>query len=179
MINRKMFLRNMGLCMTGAVALPNGNINANSNVFKRNASVVTINDDLIKEFVSNCHSDLGITKELLQTEPRLIYASYDWGDGDYENGIEASGHMGRRDITEFLIEKGARINFFTLCMLGKFEIVYALLIEYPSLLNALGPHGFTPLHHARKGGERAVKVAELLESKGATETLISFEKKNK
>jgi hypothetical protein len=45
-------------------------------------------------------------------------------------------------------------------------------------LNSKGPHGFTMLHHALKGGEGALKVAEYLKSLGATETKIDFYAKN-
>ena len=30
--------------------------------------------------------------------------------GDSENGIEAAGHTGQKEIAHFLLEKGARIN---------------------------------------------------------------------
>jgi hypothetical protein len=39
-------------------------------------------------------------------------------------------------------------------MLGKFELVSALLKEFPSLVHTKEPHGFTALHHANVGGRR-------------------------
>lgn len=133
-----------------------------------------LNSELVYEFVLNCHSNLEIVIELEKEEPGLIFASHDWGKGDFENGIEAAGHMGNKKIADFLISKGARINFFTLCMLGKIETVRRILEDFPGMLNSKGPHGFTPLHHANKGGEDAAKVKELLLSLGAVETKITL-----
>lgn len=133
-----------------------------------------LDTELVKEFVANCHKDLQKVKELYSKEPLLLFSSHDWGNGDFENGIEAAGHTGNREIANFLIEKGARINFFTLCMLGKTELVGAMLKEYPEMLNAKGPHGFTPLHHASKGGADSIKVKTLLESLGAKELKLAL-----
>jgi hypothetical protein len=42
----------------------------------------------------------------------------------------------------------------------------------PRILNAKGPHGFTLLHHANKGGEEALEVKDYLMFLGAKETKI-------
>jgi len=124
---------------------------------------------MVQEFVGNCHGNIDKVKELYTREPRLVFASHDWGGGDFENGIEAAGHVGHKGIVQFLLEKGARINFFTLCMLGEYQLVKHLLKAHPSLLHAKGPHGFSALHHAVQGGAEAKKVKELLEKLGATQ----------
>lgn len=124
---------------------------------------------IVQEFVGNCHGNLARVKELYQQFPRLIFASHDWGEGDFENGIEAAGHTGQKEIAAFLLEKGARINFFTLCMLGKTEAVSSIISQFPEMVHAKGPHGFTPLHHAIQGGENAVEIRKLLEGLGASE----------
>lgn len=59
-------------------------------------------------------------------------------------------------------------------MMGKTEAVSKILQSFPDMLNAKGPHGFTPLHHAIKGGEEAVEVKELLVFLGAVETKINL-----
>jgi len=42
------------------------------------------------------------------------------------------------------------------------------ILEFsPATLHARGPHGFTLLHHAQKGGDEAQEVKEYLESSGA------------
>jgi len=130
--------------------------------------------ELVKQFVGVCHGNFEKVKELYTKEPKLIFSSHDWGNGDFENGIEAAGHTGGKDIAHFLLEKGARINFFTLCMLGDFKSVKKMLKDFPYLLNAKGPHGFTPLHHANQGKKDAEKVKKYLVSLGATETKLTL-----
>lgn len=133
-----------------------------------------LNRELVQEFVGNCHGNFQKVKDLYVREPRLVFASHDWGNGDFENGIEAAGHTGQKEIAHFLLDKGARINFFTLCMLGKTELVKRALGEFPNLVNAKGPHGFTPLHHANQGGADAKEVKALLESLGASDLQVKL-----
>ncbi|MBP1994904.1 ankyrin repeat domain-containing protein [Paenibacillus eucommiae] len=117
---------------------------------------------LVKEFVGNAHGDLDRVKELLQQEPGLIHAAWDWGGGDWETALGAAAHMGRRDIAEFLLEKGARLDLFAAAMLGKLDIVSAILADNPDLKNASGPHGIPLFQHAVAGGEEAVQVLQFL-----------------
>ena len=131
----------------------------------------------VKEFVGKSHSDIDRVKALVEEHPHIINATWDWGDGDFETGIGAAGHVGNKDIVNFLIDKGARPDIFVLTMLGKTEIVKAILEAYPVLLNSLGPHGFTLLHHAQRGGDEAAELVEYFESKGMTETKVSIYKK--
>ncbi len=123
--------------------------------------------DLVKEWVGKAHSDLARVKELFAQEPRLLNASWDWGGGDFESALEAAGHVGNRDIAEFLLANGARMNLFCAAMLGKLDIVKATLDAFPDLKNSAGPHGLKLKHHATKGGEQAKAVLEYLESIGA------------
>ena len=124
----------------------------------------------VKDFVSAGHNNLDKVKTLLAEFPTLIYATWDLGGGDFETGLEGAGHVGNKDIANFLIEKGARTNLFVLTMLGKTQIVKAYIETYPSYLYARGPHGFTLLHHANRGGEEAKELVEYLQSKGLKET---------
>jgi hypothetical protein len=130
--------------------------------------------ELVKEFVGASHGKLDRVKELLALEPQLLHASYDWGGGDFESGIEAAGHVGNKDIAAFLLSAGARYNVYLACMLGHLETVKGTLTLYPTLLNSKGPHGFTMLHHAIKGDDNATPVVDYLKSLGATETRVDF-----
>jgi len=76
--------------------------------------------------------------------------------------------MGRKDIAEFLINKGCRMDIFVATMLGKLDVVKAMLTAYPELIKSKGPHGLTFLHHAKKGGEEAAPVLKYPESLGAS-----------
>ncbi|MCJ7841970.1 ankyrin repeat domain-containing protein [Lederbergia sp. NSJ-179] len=119
---------------------------------------------LVKDFVSNAHGDFEKVKELLEQEPGLINASWDWGNGDWETGLGAAAHMGRRDIAVFLIERGARIDLFSAAMLGKLDIVKAILSDNPELVHSKGPHTIPLIVHAKAGGNEAKPVLDYLES---------------
>ena len=119
---------------------------------------------LVQEFVSVAHSDLNRVKELLAQEPALVNATWDWGGGDFETALGAAAHMGRRDIAEFLLENGARLDIFAAAMLGKLDVVKAALNAYPESINTPGPHGIPLIAHAKAGGEEAKAVLEFLES---------------
>jgi hypothetical protein len=121
-----------------------------------------IHPDVVKEFVGNAHGDLERVKQLLETEPGLINAAWDWGGGDWETALGAAAHMGRKDIAAFLLGQGARIDLFA-AMLGKLDIVRSILAENPELKSALGPHGIPLINHAKAGGSEAVQVLEFLE----------------
>jgi hypothetical protein len=119
---------------------------------------------LVKEFVGNAHGDLNRVKELLAQEPGLINATWDWGGGDFETALGAASHMGRRDIAEFLLERGARLDIFAAAMLGKLDIVKAALTAFPDAIKTPGPHGIPLIAHAQAGGEGAKSVLEYLQS---------------
>ena len=119
---------------------------------------------LVQEFVGNAHGDLDRVKELFAQQPALINACWDWGGGDFETALGAASHMGRRDIAEFLLEKGARLDLFAAAMLGQLDIVKAALKAFPGAFHTPGPHGIPLIAHAKAGGEEAKQVLEYLES---------------
>ena len=133
-----------------------------------------LNPDLVKDFVIAGHSNLGKVKQMLEETPNLLYATWDWGGGDFETALEGAGHVGDKAIANFLIEKGARTNFFVLTMLGKTEPVKAFIDAYSAFLEARGPHGFTFLHHAQRGGDDAKELLEYFQSKGLKETKFNL-----
>ena len=118
---------------------------------------------LVNEFVAKAHGDLNRVTELLEQEPALINATWDWGGGDFETALGAASHMGRKDIANFLLDHGARLDIFAAAMLGKLDIVKAALTAYPDALNTPGPHGIPLIVHAENGGEDAVAVLEYLQ----------------
>lgn len=122
--------------------------------------------EMVKEFVGAGHNDLDKVKSMLIDYPNLIYSRYDWGNGDFEEAIEGAGHVGNKEIAHYLIEKGARANIFVLSMLGETEIVKTILKRFPNLINSLGAHGFTLLHHAKRGGEESKELVAFFESSG-------------
>jgi hypothetical protein len=127
-----------------------------------------IDPELVGEFVLKAHGDLGVVKQLVEQEPAIVNAAWDWGGGDWETGLGAASHVGRRDIAEFLIEHGARMDVFAAAMLGESEIVRAMFAAQPDLRNARGPHGISLVAHAEAGGEQAREVLDLLQGAAAT-----------
>ena len=118
----------------------------------------------VEAFVASSHGDIEAVRALLAEEPRLVNASWDWGGGDWETGLGAAAHMGRRQIALLLLEHGARLDLFAAAMLGYFGIVSAILAEFPAMRDATGPHGIPLVEHARAGGDDARAVLELLEA---------------
>ena len=121
-----------------------------------------IASELVNEFVAKAHGDLQRVQALLEREPLLINASWDWGGGDWETGLGAAAHMGRRDIALYLLEQGARMDLFAAAMLGELEIVRAILTAFPHMRHQPGPHGIPLLSHAQKGGTEAEAVVTFL-----------------
>jgi hypothetical protein len=124
---------------------------------------------LVQEFVGKSHADLDGIKELLAREPALVNSAWDWGGGDWETGLGAAAHMGRRDIATYLLENGARLDLFAATMLGELEIVKATLGAYPDAINVPGPHGIPLIAHAQVGGKEAIQVYEYLKSLASQE----------
>jgi len=118
----------------------------------------------VEKFVRAGHTDLDATRSLLEEQPKLVNAAWDWGGGDWETGLGGAAHMGRPDIALHLLEHGARIDIFAAAMLGKLAIVKAAIDAYPETRHVLGPHGIPLMKHAQKGGDAAKPVVEYLES---------------
>ncbi|HMJ67266.1 MAG TPA: hypothetical protein VK508_00140 [Cyclobacteriaceae bacterium] len=124
--------------------------------------------EIVKEFVGAGHGKFDRVQQMLAETPNLLNASWDWGGGDYESAIEGAGHMGNREIAEYLLSRGARLNIFAAAMLGKIDIVKSTLTAFPELKTSKGPHGIMLLQHATKGGDQAKEVLEYLKEIGAT-----------
>ena len=118
--------------------------------------------ELVNEFVGKSHGDLDRVQQLLEQHPALVNAAWDWGNGDWETGLGAAAHVGRRDIALFLLEKGARMDIFAAAMLGYLPVVRAMVEAVPSARGWCGPHGIPLLTHAEAGGNTAVAVADYL-----------------
>lgn len=111
-----------------------------------------------RETVLYAHSDADRVRALVEASPALANAAIDWDFGDWETAIGAASHMGRRDIAEILLDHGARPDLFTHAMLG--AVVRSAIEAMPGIQRTTGPHGFTLLSHAEKGGEAAKPVVE-------------------
>jgi hypothetical protein len=122
--------------------------------------------DMVKEFVVAAHGDLEKTTKMLEAQPALVNATWDWGGGDWETGLGGASHMGNRPIAEYLLAKGARMDVFCATMLGKIDIVKTFLADDPKVVDLPGPHRIPLSRHAIAGKQDA--VVELLKAHGAT-----------
>ncbi|MDP9231085.1 MAG: ankyrin repeat domain-containing protein [Bacteroidota bacterium] len=167
-MNRKLFLQQFTVATGSLVILPQVSQS------QTNTKEDPLPTEKVKEFVIAGHNNLARVKELLSEYPSLLYATWDWGGGDFETAIEGAGHVGDKEIANYLIGIGARTNLFVLTMLGKTQIVKTFFDAYPQFINARGPHGFTFLHHAQKGGEEAKELLDYLQEKGLKETKMKL-----
>ncbi|MBK9147714.1 MAG: ankyrin repeat domain-containing protein [Flavobacteriales bacterium] len=133
------------------------------------AKPTQIAPDLVKEFVRVGHNNLPEVQRMLKEHPGLLNASWDVGGGDFETALDGAGHVGDREIAEYLISQGARANIFVLTMLGHTTAVRNMLAAFPNLLRSTGPHGLTLLHHATRGGEPAKELLEHIQGLGLSE----------
>lgn len=120
--------------------------------------------ELVNEFVLKSHGDFARVQELLAQHPSLLNATWDWGGGDFESAIGAAAHTGQKEIARFLLAKGARMDLFVAAMLGKLEVVKAVIAAFPEARHAKGAHGIPLIVHAQMGGDESQAVVDYLES---------------
>ncbi len=122
-----------------------------------------LDPQLVQDFVRAAHGDLDKVTALVSEHPTLVNAVWDWGGGDWESGLGAAAHTGRREIAEFLLAQGARMDVFAAAMLGHLDLVRAHLAALPDALTAAGPHGIPLVTHAKMGGDPARPVLDYLQ----------------
>ncbi len=107
--------------------------------------------DVAAEVVGVSHFDLNKLKAIVDPRPELAKAEWDWGFGDWESAIGAASHVGRKDIVDYLISKGAVPTIFTYAMLGEYETVKAMINACPGIQKNFGPHGISLVQHVKNG----------------------------
>lgn len=111
----------------------------------------SIDDAVVAEVVGVSHFNLNRLKELVDRRPELARATWDWAFGDWETALGAASHVGRRDIAQYLMSKGARPDIFTFTMLGAHDVVKSMIESQPGIQTIAGPHGISLLQHAKNG----------------------------
>jgi hypothetical protein len=129
---------------------------------------------LVKEFVIAGHGDFPKVQAMLQEHPNLIYAKFDWGNGDFEAAIEGAGHVGNKEIANYLIGAGSRVTLYVLTMLGRTDLVKPVISAYPQMMYAKGPHGFTFLHHAKVGGADSEELYAWFQQQGLKDDWVKL-----
>ena len=116
---------------------------------------------LVDACVGSAHGDLNTVRELIEQHPALVNARASWN----ERPIEAAAQLGRRDIIDYLVSRGAPVDFFTACVLGRGDLVEAELARDPARARSRGVHGLPALYFAAIGGHPS--IAEVLVAHGA------------
>ena len=116
---------------------------------------------LVDACVGSAHGDLNTVRELIEQHPALVNARASWN----ETPIEAAAQLGRKDIIDYLVSRGAPVDFFAACVLGRDDVVEAELASDPTRARSSGVHGLPALYFAAVGGHP--RIAELLVAQGA------------
>jgi hypothetical protein len=173
-VNRRGFLSGVGLLAGGALG---GSVQSLQPASEGVPGWLPAQDPaVVKETVGVSHGNLKRVRELVERQPALSNAAYDWGFGDWETALGAASHTGRREIAELLIANGAHPSLFSAAMLGQLDVVKALVAASPGIQRTLGPHGIHLLAHARTGGPSAAEVVKYLESIGGADRQLPTER---
>ena len=125
---------------------------------------------VVNEAVRVSHFNLARIRELVERQPALARASWDWGFGDWETCIDAAAHVGNKPIADLLLTNGARPTIFSAAMMGQLDTVKAFVAARPGIQRTLGPHGITLMSHAKAGGPDAAAVVQYLAALGDSDT---------
>lgn len=166
-MDRQQFIKSLGVTSLIIPALPLVS-------FRKPQEEPQLDKALVKKFVQASHGKFDIIQEMLEEYPTLLNAAHDWRRGDFETGLGAASHVGNKKIAQYLLDRGAQANIFTAALFGKLDILKPMINFNPKLLFAKGPHGFTLLHHANRGGDSALRVKEYLSSLGLKETKFAL-----
>jgi hypothetical protein len=120
--------------------------------------------ELVQEMVVVAHTNLTRVRQLVEHQPTLAKAAWDWGFGDWETALGAASHIGRPDIADVLLVAGAHPTIFSAAMLGELEVVKAFVTARPGIQRLRGPHSISLMQHAVAGGARSRPVVEYLKT---------------
>src|ERR1700704_6017364 len=95
-LTRKKFLTFSSLALTGMITQTMAQQNQAD-------KPPALDKDLVKDFVIAGHGNFDKTKQMLQEHPALLYATWDWGGGDFETALEGAGHVGNKEIANHLV----------------------------------------------------------------------------
>ena len=66
------------------------------------------------QFIGKCHQDLETVQKRVAEKPAIVNV---FNEKVHESALGAAGHMGRRDIAEYLLENGAELELAAAAML--------------------------------------------------------------
>ena len=151
-----------------SLGVPAAGVFANAHVGAQTASVPTLYPtqapELVQEMVVVSHGNVARVKQLVERQPTLAKATWDWGFGDWETALGAASHVGSREIADILLTNGAHATIFSAAMLGHLDVVKGYLTAAPALARTRGPHSISLLSHAMAGGPQAQAVVSYLKT---------------
>ncbi len=100
--------------------------------------------------------DLAKVRVYLEKDPKQINST----DSKGRTVLGSAARSGKKELVEFLLEKGASEDIFAAAIVGQTDKVAAFLKQDPKLINARDSGGKTALHWAALYGQE--KVMELL-----------------
>lgn len=134
-----------------------------------------MSSEIIRELVMAAHGDLDKVKKLANEHPDLLDSPHEWRPNMTESPLEAAAHTGRREIAEFLLEKGAKPIIVATAMLGDENAFEQLLAEDPERIREIGAHNFSLMFHAALGGNLAIaeRIYSELGNEGIDSALLA------
>ena len=115
------------------------------------------------EVTGNSHMNLKRVKELVSQDRRLVFSL----STDDELPIEASAHLGSKDIIRYHLDQGAPFSLPSAVSLGDEAQVKFWLDKDPTLIHERGAHDFPLMWFVVYGGA-SISMAELLLQRGAS-----------
>jgi len=100
--------------------------------------------EIVDAYVGAAHGDFDTVKKLLAEHPDILNRPASWG----ELALGAAAQTGQAEIAEHLLALGAPLDICTAAMLGRDDVVAAMLPNEPLGANATGAHGIPLLYHA-------------------------------
>jgi hypothetical protein len=173
--SRRRFLEVLSIGLPAAGVFANGQVSAQSPAVSM--LYPTQAPELVQEMVAVSHNNAARVKDLVERQPTLAKATWDWGFGDWESALGAASHVGNRAIADLLLSHGAHPTIFSAAMLGQLDVVKSYLTAAPALARTRGPHSISLLSHAMAGGPQAqavvayLKTVEGADDKPATQPL--------
>ena len=69
----------------------------------------SLDSELVQRFVSDAHRDIDSVKDMVEKEPALVNACWDWGGGDWETGLGGRRAHGKSGILRSICCKKERV----------------------------------------------------------------------
>ena len=128
-MNRKTFIK-QNLLLGGALAAGTSTMIAGVGQAQKDL----FDQELILEFVFAAHKSLEETRTILDKYPLLLNCTSQFKKRDFETAVGGASHMGRKDIADFLVSRGARLDIFNYAFLGCDDFVKKWVTDYPNFL---------------------------------------------